>query len=182
MPGGAGSGPDRARRLQLTAERGSQYRETALIVWRITSARLADSAFDGEGARLWGGRWNHPGTAVVYTSGTLALAALEVFVHLEPDIAPDDLMAIAAEIPDSLTISRLEPTDLPAGWRSYPAPHHLQSLGTSWARKRETVALSTPSAIIPAECNFLLNPRHPDFKQLRLRAAEAFAFDPRMWK
>lgn len=151
-------------------------------VWRLTSVRHAERAFTGEGARLYGGRWNHAGTSLVYTSDTLSLAALEYFVHLEPDLAPDHLAARAAEIPDDIRIPILSLADLPAHWRTYPAPERLKELGTGWARSRVSVALSVPSAVLPQERNILLNPLHPDFARLRLLPPEDFSFDPRMWK
>lgn len=151
-------------------------------VWRITTARHAERAFDGEGARLYGGRWNHSGTPLVYTSWTLSLCALEYFVHLEPAMAPRSLVAIRAEIPADLRIESLEPSELPPDWRTYPAPDSLKDLGTAWARKQEAAALSVPSAVIPHERNVLLNPAHPDFGRIRIHPAEPFAFDPRMWK
>ncbi len=154
----------------------------SLKVWRIVKADLAERAFEGEGARRFGGRWNHPGTPVVYASAALSLAALEVFVHLEPDLAPDDLVAISAFLPAELGMSRFERADLPPAWRAYPAPIDLQDLGTGWARSGETVALSVPSAIIPAERNVLLNPRHRRFSDVVFGEPEPFAFDPRMWK
>src|SRR6476659_3221266 len=98
------------------------------IVWRITSTRHAGRAFDGEGARLYGGRWNRPGVPVVYCSATLSLAALEYFVHLEPGLAPS-LVTLAAEIPASLAVEIWDIESLPADWRSYPAPERLKDLG-----------------------------------------------------
>ncbi|HEX9671448.1 MAG TPA: RES family NAD+ phosphorylase [Thermoanaerobaculia bacterium] len=152
------------------------------LVWRITRQLYAERAFDGEGARLYGGRWNRPGEAVVYTSETLSLAALEYFVQLDPDTAPDDLVAVAAELPPGLAVRSLAPADLPAGWRSYPALEALQELGTAWVRAGETAALSVPSAVIPHERNLLLNPAHPLLTGLRVLPPEPFGFDPRVWK
>lgn len=154
----------------------------ALEVWRITTSRHAERAFDGEGARLYGGRWNHSGAPLVYTSLALSLCALEYFVHLEPGLAPQNLVAIRAEIPADLRIESREAHDLPSDWRVYPAPDSLKDLGTAWARGREAAVLSVPSAVIPYERNVLLNPVHPDFGRIRIHPAEPFAFDPRMWK
>jgi RES domain-containing protein len=151
-------------------------------VWRITSARYAGSAFDGEGARLYGGRWNHPGTTLVYCSSTLSLAALEYFVHLEPDLAPPSLVAIAADLPPGLPVEVLKIEDLPPDWRSYPAPDRLKALGTAWARTGRAAVFLVPSSVIPDENNVLLNPRHPDFAKIHRRKALPFSFDPRMWK
>jgi RES domain-containing protein len=152
------------------------------LAWRITRRRHAGRAFDGEGARLHGGRWNPPGVAVVYTSATFSLAALEYFVQLDPDAAPDDLVAVAAELPPGLAVRALDPADLPTGWRSYPALEALQELGAAWVRAGETPILSVPSAVIPRERNLLLNPTHPQLAALRVLPPEPFSFDPRMWK
>jgi RES domain-containing protein len=150
-------------------------------VWRITSTRHAGHAFDGEGARLYGGRWNRPGVPLVYCSATLSLAALEYFVHLEPGLSPS-LVTVAAEIPASLAVEVRDIESLPADWRSYPAPERLKDLGSAWARSGSTAVLFVPSAVIPHEQNVLLNPLHPDFLKIKLHDAELFSFDPRMWK
>ena len=150
--------------------------------WRITSPRYAASAFDGEGARRYGGRWNHPGTGLVYCSSTLSLAALEYFVHLDPSLAPSDLVAIHAEIPGGLDIEFLETAALPADWRAYPAPERLRDLGTGWVRSGRTVILSVPSSVITHERNLLVNPAHPELARIRVGPPEPFSFDPRMWK
>ncbi len=153
-----------------------------LLVWRITLLRRAEHAFDGEGARLNGGRWNQPGTAVAYTSETLALAALEFFVNLDPDTAPDDLVATGAELPTGISVRTIELSELPMEWRHSPAPGALQELGTAWVRTGETAVLSVPSVVVPRERNLILNPAHPDLAALRVLPPEPFSFDPRMWK
>jgi len=149
-------------------------------VWRICRRRYA--AFDGEGARLYQRRWNQRGTRIVYTSGSLSLAALEYFVNLDTDLAPNDLVSIAAEIPDDLAVHRVALADLPNGWQSFPAPAALQDLGTAWASQAVTAVLAVPSAVIPQEWNYLLNPAHPDFRRIRVLKPQAFLFDPRLFK
>lgn len=153
-----------------------------LTAWRIVARQWADAAFDGEGARLYGGRWNHPGTPVVYASASLSLAALEVFVHADPDTAPPDLVAVRTELPGGAVVERLTAEDLPDGWRAYPGPESLRDLGMDWAVRGETLALVVPSAIVPQEHNVLLNPRHSAFSMIRPEAPIPFGFDPRMWK
>jgi RES domain-containing protein len=155
---------------------------SGLTAWRITSARFAGRPFDGEGARLFGGRWNHPGTPLVYASETLSLSALEYFVHLDPSLAPRGLVMAAAEIPPGLGLQEIEASALRGDWRSYPAPEALKDIGTAWVRSGEGAVLLVPSCIIPAERNVLLNPAHPDFGRIRIVPVEPFAFDPRMWK
>ena len=119
---------------------------------------------------------------MVYTSSTLALAALEVFVHVSPSDAPVDLVAIPADIPDELTITRVRARDLPPGWRRYPAPLGLARLGSEWLRRGRTPVLQVPSAVIPQEANYLLNPGHSDVRRVRIGRPVAFHFDERMWK
>ena len=119
---------------------------------------------------------------MVYTSATLSLAALEHFVHVEASDAPNDLVTVAAEIPDGVSRARADARDLPRDWRRYPAPDALAERGSRWVRTGGTAVLIVPSAIIPVEFNYLINPRHPDFTKIRVRQPERFSFDPRMWK
>ena len=93
-----------------------------------------------------------------------------------------DLVAVSADIPDDTRIGYIEVSDLPKNWRSYPVPEELQDLGTAWVTSASAAVLVIPSAVIPEERNYLLNPAHPDFKRFRLNKPEAFHFDPRMWK
>lgn len=149
-------------------------------VWRICSK--SHQAFDGAGARRYGGRWNHPGTSVVYSSGSLSLAALECFVHVDPDIAPEHLIAVSADIPHRIAIESIEIANLPSHWRRYPAPEALQDIGTAWVKRGSSVVLAVPSALIPDERNYLINPAHRDFRRIRVNKPVPFHFDPRMWK
>lgn len=153
----------------------------ALVAWRIATRKETARAYDGEGARLYGGRWNRPGTRLVYAAEHLSLAALELFVHLDPEDAPRALFRFRVELPDD-AIERLPKDWLPASWRGYPAPPETMAIGTEWAARGESLALLVPSAVIPEENNVLVNPAHPRFKELKLRRGEAFSFDPRMWK
>lgn len=147
--------------------------------WRIVRARRAATAFTGEGARLYGGRWSSPGVRVVYVSEHQSTAALETLVHVLPAGAGERYKAFQVEWPDELT----EPfplRNLPRDWRASPPSRSTMQIGDSWARERRSVALALPSAITPADTNFLLNPEHPDFPQIRIAAPDAFEFDPRL--
>jgi RES domain-containing protein len=148
-------------------------------VWRIASA--AHAAFDGEGARRYGSRWTRKGLPVVFASATLSLAALEAFVHTDPDLQPIDLVAIAVDIDGRVGIDTIEIGDLPDDWRSYPAAPELAAIGEEWLRAARTAVLSVPSVVIPHERNFILNPAHTEFGRLTARRAEPFSFDARMW-
>jgi RES domain-containing protein len=149
-------------------------------VWRIAIKRF--QRFDGEGARRYGGRWNHPGNTIVYAAGSLSLAALELFVHVDTDLAPANLVAIPADVPDTVRIETIDAADLPRNWRAYPAPEALKDIGTAWAVKGSSAVMAVPSALIPTERNYLLNPKHRDFKRVRIGKSIPFRFDPRMWK
>lgn len=149
-----------------------------MIVWRLTLKQ--HTAPDGEGARRYGGRWNIPGTPVVYTSGTLSLAALEYLVHVDSDILPDALVSVSATIPDSLKMETIDTADLPVEWKDKIIPVSLQQLGTDWANHAKSAVLKVPSVVIEHEWNYVLNPVHPDFSKISWAAGRGFSFDPRL--
>ena len=151
-----------------------------LTVWRLVTARFAKSAFSGEGARLYGGRWNQKGVAVVYAAGTQSLAMLETLVQDEPLRAR--YVMIGARIPQGLRIDRIDARDLPVDWRHVSARGKLQTIGTQWANARSAAILAVPSAIIPAETNYLLNPLHNDFRRIRIGRPMKFETDLRLIK
>lgn len=149
--------------------------------WRICRRRYAAEAASGEGARLYGGRWNRPGVRVVYASTSLALAAIETFVNLEPNLQPRDLVSIEGDIPDTLAIDRLELQTLPANWHK-TRDESLRRFAKEWIDRGQTVALFVPSAAIRGEWNILLNPAHPDFARVKLHDPQSFEFDVRMFR
>ena len=149
--------------------------------WRICRRRYAAEAATGEGASLVGGRWNSHGVRVVYASTSLALAAVETFVNLEPNLQPSDLVSIEGQIPDELEIRRLDTKRLPAHWYE-TRDETLRRFGDEWIRGGETVALFVPSAAIRDEWNVLLNPAHPGFSRIKFHGFRAFEFDARMFR
>lgn len=149
--------------------------------WRICRRRYAAESASGEGARLYGGRWNSRGVRVVYASTSLALAAVETFVNLEPNLIPADLVSIEGEIPDSLATKKLDPMILPPGWYG-SRDESLRRFGDGWIRSGEAVALLVPSAAIRGEWNVLLNPAHPDFARVGFKRPERFTFNTRMFR
>jgi len=149
--------------------------------WRICRARFAAEAATGEGARLFGGRWNRRGVRVVYASTSLALAAVETFVNLEPNLRPIDLVYIEGQIPDGISIDRVDVAGLPPDWfRS--RGESLHRIGYEWIRRNKTVAILVPSAAIRGEWNILLNPAHEGFSQVRFQSSKPFEFDIRMFE
>ena len=149
-----------------------------LTVWRLTTARFAKSAFSGEGARLYAGRWNRKGTALVYTAASQSLAMLEMLVQDEPPRAR--YVMIEVRLPKALTVDRIKIEDLPSDWRDIAAREKLQAIRTEWARKRGSAVLAVPSAVIPAETNYLLNPLHPDFRRIKIGKPRRFETDLRL--
>ena len=147
-----------------------------MIVWRL--ARRKHVALDGEGARLAAGRWNSWGTPVVYASEHLSLAVLEVLVHVDSDLLPQDLTAFRIEIPDGVSTARLDTATLPRGWRT--RIDRCRRLGDAWIAEARTAVLAVPSAVIPHETNVLINPRHEDSGRIHVVGSERFQLDARL--
>src|SRR5437867_8573189 len=134
--------------------------------WRIVPEDRARDAFIGEGARLYGGRWNSPGVAVVYGSQHKSLAALELLVHLNPR-RPNRFKTFFFQFPYSL-VENVLLRDLPKDWLEQPPPPSTQQLGDAWVRESRSAVLAVPSIIIPEELNYMVNPGHPDFKRITI--------------
>ena len=147
--------------------------------WRITKRKHARNAFTGEGAREFGGRWNHPGTTIVYTAQSQSLAALEMLVHLDSSELLEKYVLIGVEFDPSL-IRLVELSALPRHWRSDPPPPEVRSVGDDWVLALSSAVLQVPSTLVPGENNFILNPEQQDFARLRFGKPLAFRFDPRL--
>lgn len=151
-----------------------------LTVWRLVTRRFVDTAFTGDGARLYGGRWNRKGIPMVYTAGSQSLAMLEMLVQDEPLRA--NYMMIPATLPDSLNIEHIDAARLPTDWRDPVAREQLRAMGTEWAKLKNSAVLAVPSAVIPVETNYLLNPVHPAFAEIEIGIAQPFITDLRLIK
>lgn len=148
--------------------------------FRLCKTKHLATAFSGEGARLNGGRWNSPGLAGVYTSSSLSLATLEVLVHLEDPEAFARLFSwMPLEIPDDL-VETLDSTNLATGWHDDETNSASRSTGDAWLRSKRTAVLAVPSVVTPGEWNYLLNPSHPQFPEIRIGPARRFQPDPRL--
>lgn len=148
--------------------------------FRLCKTCYLKTAFSGEGARLSGGRWNSPGLAVVYASSSLSLATLEVLVHLEDSEAFARLFSwISLEIPGDC-VERVDPYHLAPGWLSDETNSSSQAVGDKWLRSMRTSVLEVPSVVTPGEWNYLLNPAHPRFHEIRIGEAKPFQPDPRL--
>ncbi|HKS65789.1 MAG TPA: RES family NAD+ phosphorylase [Candidatus Acidoferrales bacterium] len=147
--------------------------------WRIVKRKLAEEAFNGEGARLYGGRWNSPGVSVVYTAQSQSLAALELLVHVENSGLLHEYVVIEARFDASL-VTRVAKADLPEGWRANPPPASARAIGDAWIAEEPSPVLELPSAIVPAESIFLLNPAHSAFAKVEIGEPVRFEFDLRL--
>jgi RES domain-containing protein len=150
-----------------------------VIAWRIFKRKHAASAFSGEGARRYGGRWNSKGTPLIYTSQSASLAVLEMLVHLETEPLLQAYLVAPVTFADDL-VETLPARRLPVNWRQTPPPIALQRLGDRWVAEQRSVVLRVPSVIIPTEHNYLLNPAHPDFAKCSLGKPQRFVFDARL--
>lgn len=151
-------------------------------LWRVS----VHPGFDGKSASEQGGRWNRPGTAVIYAAASLALATLEFFVHLSAVRAPKTVLAHAIDVPDDVDAHEVSVSELPDQWDRVPAPPELQEVGSRWAAARSTLLLSVPTAVllidralIPTERTYLLNPAHSAFARVSARV-EPYRLDPRV--
>ena len=136
----------------------------------------------GSGARIYGGRWNHAGYPVVYTSGSRSLAALEFLVHVPMALAPENLSIVEINIQENIEWESINESQLPSNWRDYPAPEQLANIGTNWIKSKSSLLLDIPSAVVDKEVNTLINPLHPDIKFVNLANIDKFSFDTRLFK
>jgi RES domain-containing protein len=146
--------------------------------WRLVKAKYLAAAWDGEGAKRTGGRWNSTGTAVVYASGTLALALVETLVHLPSGVLPA-YTAVPIDF-DAALVTALDARNLPGDWMRDPAPASTMAIGDAWVSAASSAVFRVPSVVVPMECNYLLNPNHPDFAQIRIGEPLPFPFDSRL--
>lgn len=151
-----------------------------MYLFRIAKTKYIND-LSGVGARVYGGRWNEKGVAVVYTSESRALAALEFLVHTPMALAPKDLSIMTIHIPDSIKPKPIDLAHLPKNWDMHPAPDALAQIGSLWARSNASLLLKVPSVLINEEHNIIINPNHPDFKHLKA-SSDKFNFDDRYFK
>jgi RES domain-containing protein len=150
-------------------------------VYKIVREPYSKTPLDGEGSYRFGGRWSSPGTRIAYTAEHLSLAMIEYFVHIDANDAPKDLVVVAADIPDIVSRVVLTPEKQPPDWRQVPSPPRLAVIGNSFAAERKSAILVLPSALVPTESNWLINPQHPEFQQIQVRPAEPFHYDARFF-
>lgn len=147
--------------------------------WRIVKAKHASKAFSAEGEKKYGGRWNSVGVPVIYAAGSASLAMLEMLVHLQSQELLRQYVLFEA-ILDELVITTVDLKSLPKVWRKSPAPVAVQRIGDMWVAAGGSAVLRVPSAIVPNEWDYLLNPAHPDFAGITIGPKQPVRFDPRL--
>ncbi|MBN8838419.1 MAG: RES family NAD+ phosphorylase [Sphingobacteriia bacterium] len=149
-----------------------------MILYRFASKHYSNP-INGEGARLWGGRWNAAGTPAVYCSGTISLSLLELLIHsLNYDtLLEHNLIVIDVPIKN---IHKIQITQLKNDWQN--DVHYSRFIGNEFLKQQSSLLLQVPSAIIPEESNFIINPKHKDFNKVKLSEVKSFTFDKRLFK
>ena len=151
-----------------------------LTGWRIIKKKHKRTAFEGDGARIYGGRWNPVGTPVIYAAESLSLATLEIVVHLE---RAELLYTSFIKIPitfDAHMVHTVKRRTLPKDWNRLPPSESTQKLGYQWISQSKFAVLKVPSTIIVEEYNYLINPNHHDFSRMKIGKPQKYKFDPRL--
>ncbi len=151
----------------------------AVTAWRIVRAVYAANAFSGDGARITGGRWSSPGRRAVYTAESIALAAMELLVHLQSTAVLEQYVVIPCRFRRT-QVTVVDSVTLPPDWRTTPAPSAICAIGNQWLDTGTTAVLSVPSAVVDGERNYVLNPGHRDFASIEIARPRPFSFDPRL--
>jgi RES domain-containing protein len=150
-----------------------------MIVYRLSKTIHAKD-LSGRGAERSGGRWNSKGIPMLYTSASRALYLVEIAVHIPLGMVPDDYSLVRIEIPDD-TITELAGEDMPVGWQSFPHTNASRETGDQFVATGESLAMKVPSAVVQGDFNYLINPAHPRFSDVKILGVESFPFDRRLF-
>ncbi len=147
--------------------------------------RIAKKAYikdlSGEGARLYGGRWNIKGTSMLYSASNRSLATVEYLVHLPMALLPKDFFIVELTVPSRIKSITIKESTLPKDWKNYPAPFKLAELGTKWINEKSSLTLKVPSSVVKNEWNILINPNHKYFDRVEISNIEPYGFDERLF-
>lgn len=152
-------------------------------VYRITRAAYSND-LSGLGAKMYGGRWNEKGVAVVYICEHKSLSILELLVHTPKQFKPPKYVILTIEIPDKIfsSIKNYEAGELPKDWDKPLANKRTKAWGTEKIRVHQVLGFSVPSVILKSEKNIVLNPNYKAFKHIKIIGQENFSFDERLLK
>lgn len=151
-----------------------------ITVWRIVREKYLDKALTGEGAKLWGGRWNPVGQPAVYCAGHLSLGILEMIVHLDEYIDIHRFVAVPVSFEEK-SVWTLSSDQLPGGWNELPIGPASIAVGEKWLNEKKHMVLSVPSIIVPLEHNYIIDPLHIDFTSIESGTPRKIRLDPRLY-
>lgn len=149
-----------------------------MTVYRLTAEKFK-SDLSGNGAAIYGGRWNPVGMVMLYTSESRALANLELLVHTIPDVIPVGYYILDIDIPETAPLLEITEKQLPEDWRNME--HVTQLIGYDVFKQKMYLGIKVPSASVPHECNYLMDPAHPEFHLIKITGAEPYTFDERLF-
>ncbi len=148
-------------------------------VFRLTRSKYKIE-LSGKGAAKSGNRWNSKGTEIIYCADSRALAMAEVAVHLSLATLPNDFVMLEIDIPSDVSKSSLSVSKLPVDWNQFPHNIQTQQFGDDFIAKNKTCILKVPSAVVPGDFNYLINPAHKDFLKIKIVGKDKFPFDKRL--
>lgn len=150
-----------------------------MIVFRLCRAKYQRD-LSGKGAESSGGRWNSKGVPVVYCSASRALCTAEIAVHTPLGILPQDYRLVEIDIPDGSAYT-LRKNQLPTDWAAIPPVSATKAVGDQFVLEGKHLVLKVPSVVVPGDYNYLLNPRHERFKEIKINEITSFSFDRRLF-
>lgn len=154
-----------------------------MLIYRIDRKKRQHDTLSGIGAEIYGGRWNLPGTRAVYCAGSRSLAILEMLVHMDMKHVPNDRILVKIKVSDDVAIRYHDRKKLPPDWDKFPYTHASQKVFTDWIhREAAGPVLALPSAVVPEEWNFILNPLHQKMTEIRVVEVQPLAIDERLLK
>ena len=146
------------------------------------SRDIHGKVLSGKGASISGGRWNSPGIEIIYTASNRSLAMAEIAVHFSLATLPAGYMMMTIYVPDSVSIAEVDSKTLPEGWNQFPPIKQTQVIGDQFITEGNICLLKVPSAVTQGDFNFLINPRHPEFRKIKITGYDPFPFDRRLFK
>lgn len=149
-----------------------------MIVYRITNSHFKDD-ISGSGAKIKGSRWNITGTSMLYTAENISLSTLELLVHIGFNDIQNFYHLLAISLPDNAALKEIHANKLKTNWQE--DEDYTAFMGTEFLRTNTSLILKVPSAIVPEEHNYLINPGHPDFKKVKIKKSRQFIFDKRLY-
>ena len=152
-----------------------------MIVFRLLNHNYG-TGLSGLGAEIAGGRWNSPGISMIYTSESRALCTAEVAVNLPLGNIPAGYEMISIYIPDDSVMNEIREEYLPSGWKAFPPATITQKIGDEFIIQGKFLIMKVPSAVVPGDFNYLINPRHTDFGRIEIVKKEPYEFDGRFFK